>query len=338
MKKFLLMCFSFGFAISVWAQDRVVTGKLTSKEDGSALPGVNVVLKGTTNGTVSDAEGSYKLTVPSSGGTLVFSFIGLETLEVEIGERTVVDTQLGADVKQLSEVVVTALNIKQEVKTLSFTSQQVNSEKLNLTRANNINDALAGKVAGIQVRSQAGSKLGSNSDIRIRGVGSLADGQPLYVLDGVPLSSQNGATTAAGLPNNPINPSVDINPDDIESVNILKGPAATALYGQRAEYGVVQMTSKRAKKGDLGINITNSTFGENVYILPHQQNSYGGGAYSDLQKFTYLPGMPSEWQSLDGKYYPDYEDDSTWGPRMTGQESIPWYAWAPGTKYTGNTA
>src|SRR5579872_1085780 len=124
MKKFLLMCFSFGFAISVWAQDRVVTAKLTSKEDGSTLPGVNVVLKGTTNGTVTDAEGNYKLTVPASGGVLVFSFIGLETFEVEIGERTVVDTQLGADVKQLSEVVVTALNMKADVKTLSYATQQ----------------------------------------------------------------------------------------------------------------------------------------------------------------------------------------------------------------------
>src|SRR5258706_15762218 len=101
MKKFLLMCFSFGFAISVWAQDRVVTGKVTSTDDGSTLPGVNVVLKGTTNGTVSDSDGNYKLAIPATGGTLVFSFIGLQTTELEIGERSVLDVQLGSDVKQL---------------------------------------------------------------------------------------------------------------------------------------------------------------------------------------------------------------------------------------------
>src|SRR6478736_5801200 len=109
MKKFLLMCFSFGFAISVWAQDRVVTGKVTSTDDGSALPGVNVVVKGSTNGTVTDAEGNFKLTVPADGGSLVFSFIGLQTSEVTVGDRSVVDVQLGLDVRQLSEIVVTGL-------------------------------------------------------------------------------------------------------------------------------------------------------------------------------------------------------------------------------------
>ncbi len=108
MKKFLLMCFSFGFALSVWAQDRVVTGKVSSGDDGNALPGVNVLVKGTTNGTVTDSEGKYSLTVPPSGGSLVFSFIGLTTQEVEIGERSVIDVQLGLDIKQLSEIVVTA--------------------------------------------------------------------------------------------------------------------------------------------------------------------------------------------------------------------------------------
>jgi TonB-linked SusC/RagA family outer membrane protein len=331
MKKFLLMCFSFGFAISVWAQDRVVTGKLTSKDDGSTLPGVNVVLKGTTNGTVSDAEGNYKLTVPPSGGTLVFSFIGLETQEVEIGERTVVDTQLGADVKQLTEVVITALNIRQDVKTLSYATQQVNADKLTLARANNVTDALAGKIAGVQTLSQAGSKLGAATVVRIRGAGSMNDGAPLYVIDGTPMANP--------VVNGVVQPyQNDINPDDIESINVLKGPQAVALYGQRGEFGVIVMATKRAKKGQLGVDITNSTMAENVYILPKYQNSYAGGTSPDLTKFTYQPGMPTEWQSLDGKYWPDYMDDSSWGPRMVGQEYIPWYAWAPGTKYTGKTA
>src|SRR5689334_18325710 len=120
MKKFLLMVFSFGLVLSVWAQDRVVTGKVASGEDGSALPGVNVVVKGTTNGTVTDSEGKYSLTVPASGGSLVFSFIGLSTQEVEIGERTVIDVQLGLDIKQLSEIVVTAQGIERDQKALGY--------------------------------------------------------------------------------------------------------------------------------------------------------------------------------------------------------------------------
>lgn len=340
MKKFLLMCFSFGFALSVWAQDRVVTGRVTSSEDGTALPGVNVVVKGTTNGTVTDTEGKYSLTVPASGDvSIIFSFIGLKTSEVVVGERTVVDIQLGADITQLSEVVVTALNIKQDVKTLSYATQQVNADKLILARANNVTDALAGKIAGVQTMSQAGAKLGAATNVRIRGAGSMVDGNPLYVIDGTPIAAtgynSNGSQVAAA---GDRNPTADINPDDIESVNVLKGPQAVALYGQRGEYGVIVMTTKRAKKGQLGVEITNNTMAENVYILPKSQNSYAGGTSPDLAKFTYQPGMPSEWQTLDGKYYPDYMDDSSWGPRMVGQEYIPWYAWLPGTKYTGQTA
>ena len=321
MKKYLLTCFALAFALCLWAQDRIVTGKVTSAEDGSALPGVNVVIKGTTNGTVTDSEGSYKLSVPGTTSSLVFSFIGLATAEVPINERSVVDVSLALDVTQLSEVVVTALGIKRDIKSIPFAQQQVTSDRLNITRANNISDALAGKVAGIQVRGQSGAALGRNSTIRIRGASSLEDGEPLYVLDGTPVSS------------------IDINPDDIETTNVLKGPAATALYGQRGDHGVIIMTSKKGHKGDgLGINVSQTTYAEKVYILPREQNSYAGGAYADLVKYNYEPGQPAEWKALDGKYYPDYTDDGSWGPRMVGQEYIPWYAWAPGTKYSSQTA
>ena len=203
---FLFMLFSS----AAWAQERVITGRVSSTEDGSALPGVNVVVKGTINGSVTDADGKYSLSVPSSNASLVFSFIGLSTYEIVLGERTVLDVQLALDVTQLSEVVVTALGIPRDAKSLPYANQQVGADKLNMTRANNITDALAGKVAGIQILGQSGAKLGSNSNIRIRGASSLEDKGPLFVLDGTPVSSQ------------------DINPDDIESTNVLKGPAATA--------------------------------------------------------------------------------------------------------------
>ena len=314
---FLFMLFSS----AAWAQERVITGRVSSTEDGSALPGVNVVVKGTINGSVTDADGKYSLSVPSSNASLVFSFIGLSTYEIVVGERTVLDVQLALDVTQLSEVVVTALGIPRDAKSLPYANQQVGADKLNMTRANNITDALAGKVAGIQILGQSGAKLGSNSNIRIRGASSLEDKGPLFVLDGTPVSSQ------------------DINPDDIESTNVLKGPAATAIYGQRGDGGVIMLTSKRAKKNaGMGITLNQSVFAEEVYILPRQQNTYAGGAFSDLQKFTYTADMPVEWKPLDGKYYPDYTDDGSWGPKMVGQEYIPWYAYAPGTKYTGKTA
>src|SRR5258706_7278268 len=190
MKKFLLMCFSFGFAISVWAQDRVVTGKLTAKEDGSALPGVNVVLKGTTSGTVTDAEGSYRLTVPSSGGTIIFSFIGMETIEAEIGDRTVLDVQLGADVKQLGEVVVTALGIEKTKNELGYAAQKIDGSAISQTRDANFVNSLSGKVAGVDVRRPNG--MGGSTNIVIRGIKSLNDAnQALFVVDGVPIDNSN---------------------------------------------------------------------------------------------------------------------------------------------------
>jgi TonB-linked SusC/RagA family outer membrane protein len=323
MKKILQLCIFLLLTTStlgVFAQERTVSGKVTSVDDGSPIPGVNVVLKGTTNGAVTDGDGNYRISIAGGNGTLVFTFIGFKTIEVAVGERTTVDISLEQDVQQLNEVVVTALGITRDARSIAYANQQVSNEKLVIARSNNIADALAGKVAGIQVRGQSGGKLGSNAAIRIRGNNGLEEKGPLYILDGTPIEDSN-----------------DINPDDIESTTILKGPAATAVYGQRGDAGVILLTSKKAKKGSGGITINQNYFVEKVYVLPRFQNSYAGGSFADLAKFTYQPGMPTEWQALDGKYYHDYTDDGSWGPRMVGQEYIPWYAWVPGTKYTGKT-
>jgi TonB-linked SusC/RagA family outer membrane protein len=325
MKKILQLFFMSVLAmstVSLYAQERTITGRVTATEDGQALPGVNVVLKGTTTGAVTDSDGNYRMVVPSSGGILVFTFIGLKTQEVPINNSTTLDIQMESDATQLGEIVVTALGVKRDVKSLPYAAQTVSTERLSITRPNNINDALAGKVAGVQVRGQSGAALGRNSSIRIRGAGSLTDKAPLYVLDGTPVASE------------------DINPDDIESINVLKGPAATALYGQRGDAGVVLMTSKKSARdaAGIGVNVSQNLFFDKVYVLPRYQNSYAGGAYADLAEFTWENGMPEEWKSLDGKFYHDYTDDGSWGPRMVGQEYIPWYAWIPGTKYTGKTS
>jgi TonB-dependent starch-binding outer membrane protein SusC len=250
MKKFLLMCFSFGFAISVWAQDRVVTGKLTSKEDGSALPGVNVVLKGTTTGTVTDSDGAYKLSVPSSGGTLVFSFIGLESQEVGIGERSVVDVQLGSDVKQLSEVVVTGAGVATDKKKLGIAVESITSDKLPQTPSASIDQALIGKIAGAQISSISGNP-GDPVQILLRGINTVQGGTlPMILVDGVEVRGTD------------IN-SLDLS--NIDRVEVVQGAAAASLFGAQGAKGVIQIFTKRGKKGAVVINY-NTSFAVNQYI------------------------------------------------------------------------
>jgi len=248
MKKFLLMCFSFGFAISVWAQDRVVTGKLTSKEDGSGLPGVNVVLKGTTNGTATDATGNYKINVPSSGGTLVFSFIGMETSEVAIGERTVIESVAGG--------------FQARERELGTANTVINSGTLTAGKAVNIAGGLQGKVAGLQVNA-TGSGVNPDYSIVLRGARSLTgNNQALIVLDGVIV------------PNSVL---ANLNANDIESVNVQKGAGAAAIYGSLASNGALIVTTKKGKIGGLEINASHNTQFQQVAFLPKFQEKFGAG-------------------------------------------------------------
>ncbi len=321
MVQFVLFLFSF----PVLAQDVAITGTVTSAEDGSVLPGVNIAVKGTSRGTSSGANGTYQLNAPA-GSTLVFSFIGFTTQEVATGNRTTIDVRLATDAAQLQEVVVTALGIKRDAKSVSFATQQISQEQLQVVRQPDAGNALAGKVAGLQVLSQAGSKLGSGAVVRIRGAASLVDKNPLYVVDGTPLTGDSGTP-----------PTLDINPDDIETMSVLKGPNATALYGQRGDAGVIVITTKKgiARKG-IGVDINSTTTFDQVNIIPKYQNEYGGGGASEWRTFTWAAGNPVEWQALNGKRYHDYSDDASWGPRIDGGEYIPWYAWYPGTTANPN--
>ena len=323
MAQFLLLLFS----LPVLAQDVAITGTVTSTEDGSILPGVNIAIKGTTRGTSSGADGTFQLNAPT-GSTLVFSFIGFTTQETAIGNRTAVNVSLATDAAQLQEVVVTALGIKRDAKSVSFATQQINQEQLQVVRQADAGNALAGKIAGLQVLSQAGSKLGSGAVVRIRGAASLVDKNPLYVVDGTPMTGD------ADTP-----PSLDINPDDIENISVLKGPNATALYGQRGDAGVIVITTKKGltRKG-IGVDINSTTTFDRVNVIPKYQNEYGGGGASAFRTFTWATGNPVEWQALNGKRYHDYSDDASWGPRMDGGEHIPWYAWYPGNPYSFQTA
>ncbi len=278
MKKFLLMCFSFGFAISVWAQDRVVTGKVTSAEDGSALPGVNVVVKGTTAGTVTDADGGYKISVPSSGGTLVFSFIGMATQEEEIGARSVVDLQLKTDVKQLQEVVVNAIGENVSKDKLGIASATVTGAAAAQSGETGLINGLAGKAAGLSITRNGGDP-GSGSFIQLRGQATITgDLQPLIVIDGMPMyNSSLGMGVGGTQQQSRLN---DLNPADVANVEIIKSAAGAALWGSRAANGVIVITTKKGKNSQNKFNAsyTGTVSFDNVNKMPDLQRTYGEGS------------------------------------------------------------
>lgn len=266
----------------LWAQERVISGQVTDANDGSGLPGVNVVLQGTTNGTVTDADGDFSLTVPSAGGTLVFTFVGMATHEVQIGSRSEVNVAMSADVSQLSEVVVTAMNIPREKASLGYATQTLDNEAVTTAKQQNFVNSLSGKVAGVQIRTN--SNFGGSTNIVIRGNKSVSgNNQPLFVVDGVPIDNRTGNTLSQEEGKTGYdygNAASDINPEDIESINILKGAAAAALYGSRAANGVVMITTKKgqARKG-IGISISSgvtvSTINKETFVK--YQDKYGAG-------------------------------------------------------------
>jgi TonB-linked SusC/RagA family outer membrane protein len=281
MKKFLLTCFALVFAVSVWAQERTITGKVASAEDGTPLPGVNVVVKGTTNGTVTDAEGNFSLSIPNSGASLVFSFIGLQTQEVLVGERSVVDVTLSLDVQQLSEVVVTAIGIEREKKGLGYSVATVKSDNIAQRSEPDPLRALQGKMAGVNITGGGGAP-GQSTKINIRGQGSLTGTtQPLFVVDGVPFDNSVNASTGANLGTQYSNRAFDIDPNNIESVTVLKGAAAAALYGSRGSNGVLIITTKAGKKQikkGLEVTYNHSSSWEKISGIPDYQNVYGQGS------------------------------------------------------------
>ncbi|MFD2786815.1 SusC/RagA family TonB-linked outer membrane protein [Hymenobacter rubripertinctus] len=258
MKKILfsvipLVAFS---ATQVAAQTRTVSGRLTDRSTGEGLPGVTVLLKGTNNGVSTNSDGSYTLNVPATGGTLVFSSIGFVTVEQAIGASDQLSTSLAADSKQLSEVVVTGYGIRQEIKDLTGSVAQVQEKALLTQPVQSFEQSLAGRMTGVQVTNTGGA-LGDGTSVRIRGANSISgSSQPLYVIDGVPVNTRENANVFNGGNGTRYNPLADINPNDIESVQVLKDASASAIYGSRAANGVILINTKRGKNGQnlLSIN------------------------------------------------------------------------------------
>lgn len=308
------------FNALAFGQTRTITGQVTD-ENGAPIPFATVLIKGSKKGASADQNGNFSIAA-KTGDVLVFSSQGRAVKENTVGSSNVVNASLSGTTANLSEVVVTtAFGIKRSQRVTPYSAQVIGDQQLNIIPQTHINDALAGKVAGVQFRGQSPMNLNTQGSLRIRGGQGLSgDVAPLYIIDGTP----SGA--------------FDINPDDVQDVTVLKGANATALFGDLAKNGAIVITTKKATAGRTTIELNQGVTFDKVYILPKYQNLYAGGAAADLYKFTWRAGMPDAWKPLDGKYYPDYTDDASWGPRMVGQEYVPWYAWNPNNPESGTTA
>ncbi|MCE7066286.1 SusC/RagA family TonB-linked outer membrane protein [Dyadobacter sp. CY326] len=290
------------FSGASFAQDLNIKGKVQS-DDGN-LPGASILIKGTSRGSTTDANGEFTMSAPA-GATLVVSFIGYKTLELPIGSKTTLDIKLEQDATQFSEIVVTALGIAREKKALGYSVQEVSGKTLTQARETNLVNSLSGRLAGVQVTNSNGAP-GSSSRMIIRGASSIgSNNQPLFVVDGVPVDNSNfGSGTGVDYGN----AAASINPDDVESINVLKGPSAAALYGSRGANGVVLITTKSGKgtKG-IGVSFNTNTAFESPFRLPEWQNEYGQGAGG---LFSYVDGK--------GGGKGDGVDES-WGPKLDGR-------------------
>lgn len=281
--------------LSSIAQVKTINGKITSSEDGGPLPGASIKVKGTTTGTSSDGNGNFTIQVPSTSSVLEVSLLGYKSQQVSLGNQTTINVNLASDSQQLQEVTVsTALGINRQAKSLGYGAQTVKSEDLNFNHQPNLINALQGKVAGATISSTGGGP-GQGASIRIRGVNSIdpnISGDPLYVIDGVQID--NSTSTVGANPGGTAygsrgvtNRASDVNPEDIETINILKGGAATALYGLRGANGVVVITTKRGKQNGLQINLNSSYGFDEVLISPKVQTEYTQGV---LGVYTNPPG------------------------------------------------
>lgn len=305
------------FAFTLSAQPHTVTGRVFDSDGKSPLVGVSVVEKGTANGVVTDTNGAYKIKV-SGNAVLVFSYLGYETREETVGNRTAIDVTITAQNQKIDEVVVTALGIRREEKSLGYAVSKVGSDDLNATMTNNWLNGMAGKVAGLNY-NYAGAGPGGSIRVTLRGESSInpANSEALFVIDGVPINSGMDATggdsyMASDLPIDFGNGASDLNSDDIETVTVLKGPAATALYGSRAANGAIVITTKsgRTSKG-IGVTINSSVTFEDAGYWPDFQDQYGSGnSGSDKRYSFYTISELGESRT---------QATMAWGPKFEGQ-------------------
>jgi TonB-linked SusC/RagA family outer membrane protein len=284
-----------------------VTGKVTD-ENGNGLPGVNISLKGTSLGTSSGADGTYSINIPDGNekGTLVFSFIGYQTSETPINNQSVINVSMIPDIQSLNEVVVTALGISKEAKKIGYAVTTVNGDQMNKARETNLALSLSGQVAGLNVHGSSGGP-GSSARILLRGLPSMTGGSPLFVINGVPMTNTQrgssgewgGADNGDGIGN--------LNPDDIETMTVLKGQSASALYGSRASNGVIMITTKSGKKGSISLEYNTNYSVDRAIDFTDFQYVYGQGANGNK------PANASDAQNT---------SRLSWGAKLDGSQVI----------------
>jgi len=309
MRKFAITLALLIFAgVQVVLAQTTVTGTVTSSEDSNGIPGATVLVKGTNVGLTTDMTGKYSIKVPATGKILQFSFVGMKTQEVVIGSQTVINVVLDPDIMNIEGVVVTALGISKEKKALGYAAQEIKSEDLSRSGSSNLSTALQGKVSGVEIKPSSGMP-GASSQVVIRGARSFSgNNTPLYVIDGMPVSSTADFSTGNSVTGADIaNRAVDIDPNDIESINILKGQAAAALYGIKASNGVIIITTKSGKGNKTGkpmISFSNFTSFERVSREPDYQSTYAQGNYG-----SFVPNTSFSW----GPKITDLPDDAVYG-------------------------
>lgn len=308
----LMMVFSLAFTQEVGAQVKIISGAVTAQTDGMPLPGVNVVIKGTAQGTQTDYDGNYTIEA-SKGDVLEFSFLGMKTQLITVLDSVTVNVALEDDALSLDEVIITALGIKKEKKALTYSAQEVKGDALTTVKQTNLINSLSGKSAGITI-TKSSSGAGGSSKVVLRGNSSTTNNDPLYVVDGVPMLNSGNGSNGESPGTNIFGDQTGnrdggdalslINPDDIESLTVLKGASASALYGSQGANGVILITTKSGKDGKLSINFNSSLTVDNVTSLPELQTEYQSNSVG--QTITENGNVT---------------DPKSWGPKTSGMSN-----------------
>lgn len=341
--KLLLLLIPLFVPMLAWAQAVTVTGKVISGDDGKGLPGVTIQIKGTTQGAISDLDGNYSLSADPKG-TLIFSYMGYKTIEMSINGKTKINVTLQSDAQLLDDVVVTALGIKRQKRELGYATEEIGGDMVAKSGSGSVISALSGRSAGVQIINPTGVDGGA-SRIVIRGNNSIfGDNQPLIVVDGVPMTNEGGVTDWSGGRDwgTALN---NINQEDIEDINILKGPTAAALYGSRGGNGVLLITTKKGlKQKGLGITYSSSYKITQPYMFRTVQNKYGAGGPISFARpqLKLIEGSEAEYgypvYEYPGIYSVDngpegeptnttfgyYGGSVSWGPEMNGENVLWW--------------
>lgn len=312
--KFIMLVMAIVMTTPILAQD-TISGTVKDA-NGNVIPYVNIILLDHNVGAITNENGVYSLTVPNTQGVLQFSVLGYKSQTIPIKDRLIIDVTLLESSEQLNEVVLTALGLKRETKELGYVVQSLDAQGVTEVKSVNFLDNLSGKLAGVTI-NQGPTGVGSSSKITIRGEASFSNNNPLFVINGVPINNNSvfnfSNEAAAGFQEIDFgNGAMEINPDDIEEVSVLKGPSAAALYGTRASNGVIVIETKNGgnTKG-LGISYNTSFFVDSAFKLPDFQNEYGQG---NAGQFAFVDGLGGGTNDL---------ISYSWGPRLDVGNLIP---------------